>query len=419
MSKDNKLSGQPVICQLFSFIPPEVIARAVKEHNSDYYYKSMLTKNQLVFLLYGVITGCASLNALCKNLLFLDHKLLYLGIDKLPASSTLSDANIKRNSEVFGKIYSLLYRHYEKYLSDSCLPVFYNKDIDFSKVRIFDATTISLFVGLFKAAGRNPMNGKRKGGLKVQACMPLSGSVPDFVALKEAASNDRSFLGQLPCNPGTIYVFDKGYCNYQQFQKWSGQQVHFVTRLQENASYTVESASIKDIIEYAGGGVISDQIILLKSNSMKSPLKVRLITYKDPQSGKVYRFVSNLFDVMATTIAYLYKNRWSIEVLFKQLKQNFELNYFYSDKAEGIKTQIWVALIANLIFTVIHKQVKECEQFTTLVSMASNNMGSYISFLFLIQAPRLGPIERDLNKIQLLLFDAKNGGDFSKTNNSS
>jgi len=81
-----------------------------------------------------------------------------------------------------------------------------------------------------------------------------------------------------------------------------------------------------------------------------------------------------MIEYKSSTIIQLYKYRWSIEVLFKQIKQNFELNYFYSDSPEGIKTQSWIVLIANLIFTVIHRQVKECEQFITIVSMASNNL---------------------------------------------
>jgi len=63
-------------------------------------------------------------------------------------------------------------------------------------------------------------------------------------------------------------------------------------------------------------------------------------------------------DCSALTITLLYKCRWNMEVLFKQLKKNFERSYFFSDSKEGIKTQIWMALIANLVFTVIHKRIK-------------------------------------------------------------
>ena len=101
MAKNTNLAGQPVICQLLSFLPRQIVDSCVSEHLSDRYYKTMTTWKQLVFMLYGVVTKCHSLNSLCKNLLFLEDRLTYLGIDKLPAVSTLSDANINRDSTVF------------------------------------------------------------------------------------------------------------------------------------------------------------------------------------------------------------------------------------------------------------------------------------------------------------------------------
>lgn len=411
MEQNTKLTGQPIICQLFSFIPEEIIQQAVKEYQSDHYYKTLTTKKQLVFLFYGVITRCKSLNSLCKNLLFLENKLMYIGIDKLPATSTLSDANINRCSDVFGKIYFLLYQHYSKSLSDSYGSFFNTTEIDAFKVILFDATTISLFVDVYKGAGRNPIDGKKKGGLKIQAAMPLSGSVPDVIHLHPAAMNDKNFLGQLNYPKGTIYVFDKGYVNYRIYEQWTQQGIFFVSRLNENASYSTLSHTTNDITEYAAGGIIKDETILFENSH-----KARLVTYKDPRTGKVLKFISNMFDCSALTIALLYKCRWNMEVLFKQLKQNFELSYFFSDSKEGIKTQIWIALIANLLFTVIHKMIKECEQFITMVSMASNNMGSYVCLISLFKSKRLTEIERNLEIIQLELFNLTKGV-FSKLQN--
>jgi hypothetical protein len=291
--------------------------------------------------------------------------------------------------------------------------MFINGEVDPRKVRLFDASTITLFVDVFKGAGRNPINGRRKGGLKIQAQMPLSGFVPDLITLGDAATNDKNFLGQLHGVPGTIYVFDKGYVNYKVFAGWGKTGIYFVTRLNENAVYKVVESYSQDIIEYAGGGVISDKIIQLscKGNQL---LKARLVTYKDPLTGKTLEFLSNMFDYQAMTLVLLYKNRWNIEVLFKQLKQNFELSYFFSDNPEGIKTQLWIALIANLLFTVVHKQVKESEQFTTLVSMAANNMGSFVCFISLLKTRKLTEHDRDIEKIQLNLFSSTKGGDFQK-----
>jgi hypothetical protein len=363
MYKGTKLAGQPVLCQLLSFLSRQIVIDCVKEHGSDRYYKTLTTYNQLVFMLYGVVTKCHSLNCLCKNLLFLEDKLTYLGIDMLPAVSTLSDANINRDSEVFASIYRQLYEHYKKELS----PVqcsFLKDEVDTSKVAIFDSSTISLFVEIFKGAGRNSLTGKKKGGLKIHAKMPLGGFVPDLVHITEAACNDKSFLGQLEVEKGDIYVYDKGYVNYQRWGEWTRKGAYYVTRLNENADYEVLCGQPNHISQYADGGIISDQEILLDPSG--SAIRARLIVWKDPESAHVLKFVSNMFSYRDSTIILLYKYRWNIEVLFKRLKQNFELGYFFSDSSEGIKTQIWIALIANLLFSVIHRQCKESELFVTI-----------------------------------------------------
>jgi transposase len=279
---------------------------------------------------------------------------------------------------------------------------------------VIDSSTITLFVDLFKGAGRNTMTGKKKGGLKIHTKMPMTGFVPDLIHITEAASNDKIFLGQLRSAPGTIYVFDKGYANYQVWKQWTEDGVFYVTRLNENASYQVIEGGINHISEYVNGGVIKDQRICFEGG-----LIARLITYKDYESGKVLSFISNMFEYHATTIIQLYKYRWNIEVLFKRLKQNFELSYFFSDSSEGIKTQIWIALIANLLFSVIHRQIKEAEMFVTLVNVAANNMGSYISLIKVMKTRNLSGNERNLDIIQLEIFVSKKGGVFQNTENTS
>lgn len=413
MGKSTNIAGQPVLCQLLSFIPKELVDQSVSEHQSDRYYKTMTAYKQLVFLLYGIITKCHSLNNLCKNLLFLEDKLTYLGIDKLPATSTLSDANIGRDSTVFATLYGKLHQYYRQVLQPADCS-FFEDHINMNNVSVIDSSTITLFVDLFKGSGRNTLTGKKKGGLKIHTKMPMTGFVPDLIHITEAASNDKIFLGQLRPASGTIYVFDKGYANYQVWKQWTEDGVFYVTRLNENASYQVIEGEVNHISEYANGGIIKDQRIRLEGG-----LIARLITYKDYESGKVLSFISNMFEYHATTIIQLYKYRWNIEVLFKRLKQNFELSYFFSDSSEGIKTQIWIALIANLLFSVIHRQIKEVEMFVTLVNVAANNMGSYISLIKVMKSRNLSGNERNLDIIQLEMFTSKKGGVFQNTENTS
>jgi hypothetical protein len=411
MGKNKNLTGQPILCQILSLIPRSIVDASVAKFRSDYYYKTMTTYKQLCFMLYGVVTKCPSLNSLCKNLQFLDDKLIYLDIDKLPAVSTLSDANINRNSDVFGDIYLRLTQHYSHVLKPMVYS-FFDEPLETSKAFIIDSSTISLFVNLFKGAGRNSINGKKKGGLKIHTKLPLGGFVPDVVFISPAACNDRDFLGQLKVEIGGIYIFDKGYVNFAKWLEWSIKGAFFLTRLNENANYTVLSEQRNHISEYADGGLIADQIIVLKSKGVA--LKARLVTWKDYESGVVLQFVTNMFEYQFQTIVQLYKCRWAVEVFYKRVKQNFEVEYFYSDSTEGIKTQIWIALIANLIFTVIHRQCKEAEVYVTVVSMAASNMASYMSLIAVVTSKRLVASERDIRIIQLDLFASQQGGTFQK-----
>lgn len=419
MQKSAKLSGQPIICQLLSFIPKELVNQAVKEKQSDKYYKTMTSYKQLVFMLYGIISKASSLTSLCKNLLFLDGKLSYLGINKLPPKSTISDANINRKSDVFERIYYLLLDYYKGDLKKGfvCLPI--NDEVSCDKVKRFDATTFSLFGDVFKGAGRTPLTGKKAGGIKAQTILPYDSLVPDFVVLKAASLNDKTFLGQFSPEKGYTYVFDKGYVNYKVFQKWSDTGVYFVTLINNNASYKViKSLPIDNNGIFNDTGIIKDELIGVYVKSSNSTHILRLCTYRNPISGKLLKFLTNQLEYKALSIAQLYKNRWTIETFFKQLKQNFQLSYFYSDSTEGIQSQIWMALIANLIFTVIYQRVKECEQFTTIVGMARANMGSYVSFIAILQSDKLTENERDNKIIQLHIFEIVRGGVFENQKKS-
>jgi hypothetical protein len=401
--QDIKKGGMPIISQLISYIPLDLIDKSVSEFNSDKSYKKLKTKDHLVFMLYGVVGKLESLNGLIRSLPFLGKALIYFGITELPARSTLADANRKRKSDVFGRLYSLLVEHYKKQLSGSYLSGLIDKKIDMQRVKIFDSTTFTLFVDIFTGAGRNKIEGKKKGGIKAHVLLSLHSLIPEIVWMSAASKNDKDFLGQLKPLKGEIYVFDKGYVNYNCYFSWTELGIFFVTRLNDNASYEIIDQKVILERDAEIDGVLKDEIISLKTE--KGPLRARLVTFKSLTTGKTYTFLSNLFDVAATTIAKLYRNRWEIEPFFKQLKQNFELKGFYSDSKEGIKTQVWIAMIANLIFTVIHRQIKQAEAFSAMVQMARANLGTYFRFIDVLKIKYWRAKEKNIEKIQLDLFN--------------
>ncbi len=189
--------------------------------------------------------------------------------------------------------------------------------------------TITLFKAVLKGAGRNPLEGKKKSGAKVFTQMNLAESVPNFICIRSGAMNENVFLKVMQLEQYSIAVFDKGYNRYSCFEKWSSSNRYFVTRKKDNARYEM----VREFDCSQTPDIEKDQIILLtySENRVSRTVEVRLVSYLDPQSGEKLEFISNLMGHEALTIAQLYKNRWVIEVLFKQIKQNFELKYFFLD----------------------------------------------------------------------------------------
>ena len=83
----------------------------------------------------------------------------------------------------------------------------------------------------------------------------------------------------------------------------------------------------------------------------------------------------------------IYKKRWQIETLFKQIKQNFPLRYFYGESANAIKIQIWITLIANLLITLVKNKIKRPWSFSGLATMIRILLMSYVSIQSFFEQP--------------------------------
>ena len=238
-----------------------------------------------------------------------------------------------------------------------------------------------------KCVGRKPKNGKRKGGIKVHTIINVDETVPKLVWFTHSARNDHLLINKLKMDSNTIYVFDKGYNDYKAFQRFSDNNTGFVTRIKDNAVY--DSLSDNKIGEYIHSGVLEDQIIKLtvKEDKNISKLKLRKVRFYDRELKREFEFLTNLFEMRADLIAAIYKLLWQIELLFKQLKQNFPLQYFLGDNENAIKIQIYCALIANLLMTVIQKQLKRTWAFSNLVIFCKIHLFNYIHLLKFLENP--------------------------------
>jgi len=363
MDKTTYFFGNSVFGQLISLIDPRTITDSAKSCNSDRYVKKFTTKDHLISMLFCSFAKCTSLREVSGAMLGLSGKTKHFQLNHIPKKSTLGDANQRRDAEVFGKVYNKLLSQYGHVFSDSRVRDIINKQIE-----IFDSTTISLFKDILKCVGRNPIDGKKKGGIKVHTVINVDETVPKLVWFTEAAKNDHILLEKLKLDSNIIYVFDKGYNDYKAFKKFCDNQTGFVTRIKDNAVYEIIQSN--EIDEHIHSGVLEDQIIeiTVKEKDTESKLHLRKIRFYDRALKREFEFLTNLFDMRPDLVSAIYKLRWQIELLFKQLKQNFPLKYFLGDNENAIKIQIYCALIANLLMTVIQKMLKKSWAFSNLVS---------------------------------------------------
>ncbi len=382
MSKSTHFFGTSVFGQLISLIDTAIITKAVKNNHSDRYVKKFKTKDHLISMLFSSFAKCTSLREVSGAMLGLSGKTRHFQLNHIPKKSTLADANKRRDAEVFGEIYNQLLKKYSHVFSDSRVRDVINKQIE-----IFDSTTISLFKDILKCVGRNPKNGKKKGGIKVHTVINVDETVPKMVWFTSAAKHDHFLLEKLKMDANTIYVFDKGYNDYKAFEKFSNNKTGFVTRIKDNAVF--ESIEEKEIESNIHSGVLSDEIIeftILENNSNRK-LKLRKVTFYDRVLKREFEFLTNLFEMRADLIAAIYKLRWQIELLFKQLKQNFPLKYFLGDNENAIKIQIYCALIANLLMTVVQKMLKRNWAFSNLVSFCKIHLFNYLHLFRFLENP--------------------------------
>jgi hypothetical protein len=346
----------------------------------------------MLFACYG---NCNSLREVVTGIRALEGRLQSGGINHLPARSTFAEANAHRDSKVFEQIYTRLRLHWQKLLPDSQTA---------SSIYIIDSTVITLFQEIFKGSGSSYADGRRKGGLKVHMAVPLYDSIPAIVHISDGASHDTVFSKQVNLPNGSTVIMDRGYRDYKQYNKWSENNIRWVTRPWVKIHYRVISEKTLSA-DQKNTGIIQDRIVFLGYPQEKTPqVKARLIEYQDPQTKKQLEFMTNDFTSNALTITQLYKKRWSIELLFKRLKQNMPLNYFLGDNRNAIQIQIWCALIADLLLNIVRKQVKRKWAFSNMVSLIRLHLFNYLDLYKFLENPDTCKITSlPKNKLQLRL----------------
>ena len=409
MGKSSHFIGQPMYSQVIKLLDKSRILQISRENGGERYTKRFNGWIHLVVMLYAIIMRFDSLREITASLLTEARKLSHIGITFKIGRSTLADANKRRSEAIFESIYRDTYATYRHVLSSDSRT---GKTPQWMRrLQIIDSTTITLFSNLiFKGVGRHPKNGKKKGGIKVHTVIHANEGVPSDIRFTSAATNDSFMLKPSSLSKGDIIAMDRAYIDYEKFEQLTEKQVIYVTKMKKSLKYEI----IGDTIYQTPEGVMEVRVQEVRFTKKKQGGETivhnaRIITYVDVRKHKLISLLTNDMEFDPSEIIEIYRRRWEIELLFKQIKQNFPLKYFYGESANAIKIQIWVTLIANLLLMVMQKQLQRPWSFSGLATMVRITLMDYVDFYSLFNFP-----EKDWEDIlakteqrfmeQLLLF---------------
>ena len=397
MSKSKHFIGQPLYSQVVKLLDKSKILQISQDLGGERYTKHFNVWVHLIVMLYAVIKRFDSLREITTSLLADTRKLAHIGIRFKISRSTLADANKRRPDAIFEVIYRDLYTKYRhELISDSRRR---KQPKWMKKLQIIDSTTITLFSNLiFKGVGRHPKSGKKKGGIKVHTVIHANEGVPSEIKFTSAATNDSFMLKPSHLSNGDIIAMDRAYIDYEKFEELTQKGVIYVTKMKKSLNYSI----INDTMYQTPDGVmevrIQDVTFTKKISGGETIIhKARIITHVDTKKRKLISLLTNDMDSEPNDIIAIYRQRWEIELLFKQIKQNFPLKYFYGESANAIKIQIWVTLIANLLLMIMQKRLKRPWSFSGLATMIRITLMYYVDFYSLFNNP-----EKDWENMAIL-----------------
>ncbi|MGF2614392.1 IS4 family transposase [Rossellomorea vietnamensis] len=155
--------------------------------------------------------------------------------------------------------------------------------------------------------------------------IPSTGNVSDFESAKYLIED-----------PYATYVTDRGYSSKMNLEEWLRRDISFVTRISKNLRVYIEKE-----FEPTHPSVTKDAIVYFGT----SHHPVRYIEFTD-EKDRVYRILTNRWDLEDTEILDIYKNRWIVELFFKWIKQHLKFTKIWSTKPQGIWNQMFLAVIA-------------------------------------------------------------------------
>jgi hypothetical protein len=386
-------SGKTIFAQLMDFIPSFQFQQCVARYKGNYKVINFTCSDQFRCMAFAQLTYRESLRDIEACLRVAKPKLYHMGIRSAVSRNNLAHANETRNWKIYADFAQVLIKiARELYANDD-----FGLELK-QAVYAFDSTTIDLCLALFPWAKFR----KAKAAVKLHTLLDLRGNIPVVISITNGKINDVNALDDLICEPGAIYILDRGYVDFDRLYRIHQARAFFVTRAKSNFVFKrLYSQPVEHSI-----GLRSDQIVTAAGfyTQQDYPEKLRRISYYDSETRKRLVFLTNNFTLPAIVIAEIYKCRWQVELFFKWIKQHLRIKAFYGTSENAVKTQVWIAISVYVLVAIVKKKLKLDRSLYTILQILSVTLFEKTPILQVLSSPNYDTVDLDSdNQLNLLL----------------
>ena len=340
--------GKYVFAQIVSFLPQRAFDTIVSRYDGDYRVRHFTCWNQLLCMMFGQLSNRDSLSDLVLTVNAHSPKAYHLGFGKGVSKANLGKSNANRDWRIYQDLaYHLIAEARKICMADDTTQFSFS-----NSVYAFDSTTIDLCLNVFCWATFR----RAKGAIKLHTQYDVRTSIPVFMHLTAGSVHDVQAMDEIVYEPGSFYVFDRGYLDFGRLFIIHEAKSFFVIRAKNNLQFKRQYSATVDKTT----GVQCDQTGELKGfySSKDYPEKIRRIKFHDEEQNRNFVFLTNNLHLAPQEIAALYKHRWKVELFFKWIKQHLKIKSFWGTTENAVKTQVYIAVITYTLVAIIRQRLK-------------------------------------------------------------
>lgn len=215
----------------------------------------------------------------------------------------------------------------------------------FARIGLIDASLIKLSLAAYDWAQYR----KQSGAAKMHAVLQWTKGIPEQLVVTTGKVHDANEAVGMVWKAGWTYVQDRGYVSFKRLAQMLAGGAHFIVRLKRGMGWSiVERRPVPSGIQAGGIRLLSDWTVRLWG--WPQPL-LRIVSYRLPD-GRVVRVLTDRFDLVALSVAQLYKERWKIENWWRWIKAMLKIKEPLGRTHNALQIQIVAAFVTDLLWRV-------------------------------------------------------------------